>query len=35
MADYDNNPSNYTQSLGSFWHGFVAQQNIIAVKKAS
>jgi isocitrate lyase len=32
MADYDNNPSNYTQSLGS-WHGFVAQQNIIAVKK--
>jgi isocitrate lyase len=23
---------NYTQSLGS-WHGFVAQQNIIAVKK--
>jgi isocitrate lyase len=32
MADYDANVSNYTQSLGS-WHGFVAQQNIIAVKK--
>jgi len=32
MAEYDANASNYTQSLGS-WHGFVAQQNIIAVKK--
>ncbi|CAM1371360.1 isocitrate lyase [Tenacibaculum xiamenense] len=32
MADYDNNPSNYTQSLGC-WHGFVAQQKMIAVKK--
>jgi isocitrate lyase len=32
MADYDANASNYTQS-GS-WHGFVAQQNIIAVKKS-
>ena len=32
MADYDSDPSNYTQSLGS-WHGFVAQQNMIAVKK--
>ena len=32
MAEYDANTSNYTQSLGS-WHGFVAQQNIIAVKK--
>jgi isocitrate lyase len=31
MADYDANASNYTQSLGS-WHGFVAQQNMIAVK---
>jgi isocitrate lyase len=32
MAEYDANSSNYTQSLGS-WHGFVAQQNMIAVKK--
>jgi isocitrate lyase len=32
MAEYDANASNYTQSLGC-WHGFVAQQNIIAVKK--
>jgi isocitrate lyase len=32
MADYDADNSNYTQSLGS-WHGFVAQQNMIAVKK--
>jgi isocitrate lyase len=32
MAEYDLDASNYTQSLGS-WHGFVAQQNIIAVKK--
>ncbi|CAL2106339.1 Isocitrate lyase [Tenacibaculum sp. 190524A02b] len=32
MADYDKNPSNYTQSLGC-WHGFVAQQKMIAVKK--
>ena len=32
MAEYDANASNYTQSLGS-WHGFVAQQNMIAVKK--
>jgi isocitrate lyase len=31
MAEYDANSSNYTQSLGS-WHGFVAQQNMIAVK---
>ena len=32
MAEYDANPSNYTQSLGC-WHGFVAQQKMIAVKK--
>lgn len=32
MAAYDEDSSNYTQSLGC-WHGFVAQQNIIAVKK--
>ena len=32
MAEYDADPSKYTQSLGS-WHGFVAQQNMIAVKK--
>ncbi|MFD0976192.1 isocitrate lyase [Salinimicrobium gaetbulicola] len=32
MAEYDRDPSQYTQSLGS-WHGFVAQQNMIAVKK--
>ncbi|RSK41625.1 isocitrate lyase [Mangrovimonas spongiae] len=32
MAEYDTNPSKYTQSLGC-WHGFVAQQKMIAVKK--
>ncbi len=32
MVDYDADASNYTQSLGC-WHGFVAQQNMIAVKK--
>ena len=32
MADYDKDTSNYTQSLGC-WHGFVAQQKMIAVKK--
>jgi len=32
MAEYDADPTQYTQSLGS-WHGFVAQQNMIAVKK--
>ena len=32
MAEYDADPANYTQSLGS-WHGFVAQQNMIAVKQ--
>ena len=32
MAAYDANPADYTQSLGA-WHGFVAQQQMIAVKK--
>jgi isocitrate lyase len=32
MAAYDADPSVYTQSLGA-WHGFVAQQQMIAVKK--
>jgi isocitrate lyase len=32
MAAYDNDPANYTQSLGA-WHGFIAQQHMIAVKK--
>ncbi|MCI2227742.1 isocitrate lyase [Polaribacter sp. MSW13] len=32
MVEYDANSSNYTQSLGC-WHGFVAQQKMIAVKK--
>lgn len=32
MAEYDEDSSNYTQSLGC-WHGFVAQQKMIAVKK--
>jgi isocitrate lyase len=32
MAAYDADPSQYTQSLGC-WHGFVAQQKMIAVKK--
>ncbi|MFC3068183.1 isocitrate lyase [Phenylobacterium soli] len=32
MAAYDADPSNYTQSLGC-WHGFVAQQKMIAVKR--
>ncbi|WP_424989428.1 isocitrate lyase [Flagellimonas sp.] len=32
MAEYDADPSNYTQSLGC-WHGFVAQQKMIAIKK--
>jgi isocitrate lyase len=32
MAEYDADTSNYTQSLGC-WHGFVAQQKMIAVKK--
>ena len=32
MVAYDKNSSNYTQSLGC-WHGFIAQQKMIAVKK--
>ena len=32
MADYDADSSNYTQSLGC-WHGFLAQQKMIAIKK--
>ena len=32
MADYDADSSNYTQSLGC-WHGFIAQQKMMAVKK--
>ncbi|WP_430467578.1 isocitrate lyase [Winogradskyella ouciana] len=32
MAAYDADSSNYTQSLGC-WHGFIAQQKMIAVKK--
>ena len=32
MAEYDADSSKYTQSIGC-WHGFVAQQKMIAVKK--
>lgn len=32
MAAYDADPSAYTQSLGC-WHGFVAQQKMISIKK--
>lgn len=32
MEVYDLDPSQYTQSLGC-WHGFIAQQKMIAVKK--
>ena len=32
MAAYDTDPGAYTQSLGC-WHGFIAQQKMIAVKK--
>ena len=32
MAAYDADPANYTQSLGA-WHGFVGQQQMIAIKK--
>ncbi len=32
MAAYDADSANYTQSLGC-WHGFVAQQKMIAIKK--
>ena len=32
MAEFEKDPSKYTQSLGC-WHGFVAQQVMISVKK--
>ena len=32
MAAYDADPGSYTQSLGC-WHGFVAQQKMISIKK--
>ena len=32
MARYDKDPSQYTQSLGC-WHGFIAQQKMLAIKK--
>lgn len=32
MAAYDSDPAAYTQSLGC-WHGFIAQQKMIAIKK--
>src|SRR5665213_2300228 len=32
MAAYDGDPTKYTQSLGC-WHGFIAQQKMISVKK--
>ena len=32
MAAYDADPAAYTQSLGA-WHGFIAQQEIISIKK--
>ncbi|MDE1907631.1 MAG: isocitrate lyase, partial [Rhodospirillales bacterium] len=32
MAAYDADPAQYTQSLGC-WHGFIAQQQMISVKK--
>ena len=32
MAAYDRNPALYTQSLGC-WHGFIAQQKMISIKK--
>jgi isocitrate lyase len=32
MAAYDADPTKYTQSLGC-WHGFIAQQKMISVKK--
>ena len=32
MDDYDLDSSNYTQSLGC-WHGFIAQQKMISIKK--
>ncbi len=32
MAEYDEDSSQYTQSLGC-WHGFIGQQKMIAIKK--
>src|SRR6185436_732414 len=32
MAAYDADPTRYTQSLGC-WHGFIAQQQMISIKK--
>ena len=32
MAAYDADPAAYTQSLGC-WHGFIAQQKMISIKK--
>ncbi|MGO1693209.1 MAG: isocitrate lyase [Marinobacter sp.] len=32
MANYDNDKSQYTQSLGC-WHGFIGQQKMISIKK--
>jgi isocitrate lyase len=32
MAEYDKDSTKYTQSLGC-WHGFVAQQKLISIKK--
>ena len=32
IAAYDADPAHYTQSLGC-WHGFIAQQKIISIKK--
>jgi len=32
MAAYDADPTHYTQSLGC-WHGFIAQQKMISIKK--
>ena len=32
MSDYDNDSSAYTQSLGC-WHGFIAQQMMMSIKK--
>jgi isocitrate lyase len=32
MAAYDSDPAAYTQSLGC-WHGFIAQQQMISIKK--
>jgi isocitrate lyase len=32
MAAYDQDPGNYTQSLGC-WHGFIGQQKMISIKK--